>query len=131
MYELAIGAISLAIAIGQVWAAPEKDRFRTIVVATVAGCLLILGIAGYQFYQSWQHSMVVQRYANQIFAEMDRPQTFDDIYNRMNFKDAGLVNEGFDQLFEDRRAEHRVVQMQGPNNQMHAVRLFFKRGEWK
>jgi hypothetical protein len=131
MYELAIGAISLAIAVGQVVAAPKKERWKTIVVSTVAGCILIAGIAGYQFYQTWQHNKIVQRYADQVLSALDRPQSFDDIYNRMNFKDFGLVNEGFDHLFEEKLAEHRVVQMQGPGNQTYAVRLFFKKGEWK
>jgi hypothetical protein len=109
MLELLIGIISLAIAAGQVVAAPKKERPTTIVVATVAGCVAIPAILGYQYYQSQLHRSRIEHVANLVLNVMDRPQTFDDIYNRMDYPNYREVDEAFDLLFENGRYEHQVV----------------------
>ncbi len=133
MLELLIGVISLAIAAGQVVAAPKKERPTTIVVATVAGCVAIPAILGYQYYQSKLHRSRIEHVANLVLNVMDRPQTFDDIYNRMDYHYPNYreVDEAFDLLFENGRYEHQVVQMQGPNNEPHLDSLYIKKGASK
>jgi len=127
MLELLIGIISLAIAAGQVVAAPKKQRPTTIVVATVAGCVAIPAILAYQYYQSQLHRSRIEHVANLVLNVMDRPQTFDDIYNRMDYPNYREVDEAFDLLFENGRYEHQVVQMQGPNNEPHLDSLYVKK----
>jgi len=127
MFELLIGAISLAIALGQVVAARQKERVTTVIAATIFGCVAIAGILYYQYDQSQRHERRIEHVANLVLNVMDRPQTFDDIYNRMDYPNYREVDEAFDLLFENGRYEHQVVQMQGPNNEPHLDSLYFKK----
>jgi hypothetical protein len=129
VYELAIGAISLAIAVGQVCTAPKKDRWTLTIVATIVGCALIVGIIAYQAYQTHVRDKHIAHVADLVLNVMDRPQTFDDIYNRLNFLPYGDVDEAFDFLFDNKLTEHNVVQIRGLNDQMHAVRLFRRKDQ--
>jgi len=131
MLELLIGAISLAIAVGQVVAARQKERAKTVFAATMFGCAAIAVILFYQYEQSQRHKRRIEHVANLVLNVMERPQTFDDIYNRMDYPNYREVDEAFDLLFENGRYEHQTVQMQGPNNEPHFVSLYFKKGASK
>jgi hypothetical protein len=124
MYELVIGGVSLAIAVGQVYAAPKKERWKTAVVSTVLGCALIVGTLGIQYYRSYQHDRRIEQVASLVWGVMDHPQTFDDIYNRLNYLNYAEVDEAFDVLFENNRSEHKVVEMRSADNEPHFIRLF-------
>jgi hypothetical protein len=131
MLELLIGAISLAIAVGQVVAAPRGERFKTLVVATITGCFAIAALAAYQYIETKRRERHIEHVASHVLNAMDHPQTFDDLYHQMNFYAYRDVDDAFDVLFDSERAQHRVVQLQGPFDRTYAVRLFFRNGEWK
>src|SRR5215472_13558595 len=107
MLELLIGLISLAIAVGQVIAARQKERVKTIIAATITGCAAIAVILFYQHDQSQRRERRIEHVANLILNIMDRPQTFDDIYNRMDYPNYREVGEAFGLLFESGRSEHQ------------------------
>lgn len=126
MYEIIIGGLSLAIAVGQVFAAPTEERGRTIIYATWAVCGIIIVTSGYQYYHSYQHHKRIEAVARLVLNVMDRPQTFDDIYTRLNFPNFSEVDQAFDALFESSRIRHDVIQLETPDRNRHYIRLFSK-----
>jgi hypothetical protein len=70
----------------------------------------------------------IEGIALRIIEVMDKPTTFDDIYNKLNFPIYADADRAFDRLYDTKRSDYDPVKLVDPKDgREHTVRLFYKR----
>ena len=125
-FDLFVGILSLTIAAGQVYAATKKERPKVILFATAGACVVLLLWGGWNVFVSIKHQTDVRQRASKIYSALDKPKTFDDIMNSLNFMAFDDVNEGIDFLYDAGDVKPQVLTLRGPDGREYAVRTFVR-----
>lgn len=124
--DLFIAAISLAMALGTIWGAPNDERRRATIASAICGAVLITALSGYRWYDARRHEAEVADMAELVLREINEIKTFDDVFTNLNFPSFDLVNDAFDQSYATKKIRPSVVDGKDLDGKSHRLRLFSK-----
>jgi hypothetical protein len=124
-FDTVMAVIAVAIAIGQVAAANQSDRKRTMLIGfAVLACLITIAVVGKNWIEERKYAKEIARAQDHIVQVVKKPSTFDDIYANVYYDGFNIVNDAIDALVENKQMSTEMAEVADDQGGKHKVRFF-------